>query len=232
MSESGSSCLMNAASATGWFTSATAPGREPAATLPGLSYPVASSGLADVCLELVASQELQRGRRKPSRVPHPVTPKPAGCELSTSSVVTEDLPPSGARRLGDDADDAAGDQAASRDRAPRDGSRAGWRQMDVASAPAQRRRHPLTGGGGGDCALSAAVNPTDPANCLASWVPSRSPVGKGILATCRRRAAMSNTACEATATVLPKRLPLSISWVPIRATCPKTLARPAYTRRR
>src|SRR5665647_349797 len=96
----------------------------------------------------------------------------------------------------------------------------------------QRTRHLLTGGGGGDCALSSVVNAADPANCLASWASSRSPVGNDALATCRRRAGRSRGLREATATVLPKRLPLSTSCVPIRATCPKTVTSPAYTRRR
>ncbi len=64
-------------------------------------------------------------------------------------------------------------------------------------------RHPLSGGGGGDCSLSAVVNAFDPANCLASCIPSRSPVGKGEAATCRRRAPVSTGRLEATATVLP-----------------------------
>src|SRR5665647_1921352 len=96
----------------------------------------------------------------------------------------------------------------------------------------QRTRHPLTGGGGGDGAQSAVVNAADPANCLASWASSRSPVGKDDLATCRRRAGRASGLREATGTVLAKRLPLSTSCVPIRATCPKTVTSPAYTRRR
>src|SRR5665647_2823833 len=96
----------------------------------------------------------------------------------------------------------------------------------------QRTRHPLTGGGGGDGAQSAVVNAADPANCLASWASSRSPVGNDDLATCRRRAARSSGLRAATATVLPKRVDLSSSGVTIQATCHKMVNSPAYTRRR